>query len=45
MASLTALSRIGVVHEMTGRRRDRVYLYDRCMQIMSQETPGEDSRS
>jgi Fic family protein len=32
------------VREMTGRKRDRVYLYDRCIQIVSQETPDETSR-
>jgi Fic family protein len=43
-ASLKALSELGIVHEMTGRRRDRVYLYDQCVQIMSQETPEGDFR-
>ena len=37
IASLKALAELGIVEEMTGRKRHRVYLYSRCMQIMSEE--------
>jgi len=43
-ASLNALSGLGIVQETTGKKRDRVYLYGRCMQIMSQEIPDGDSK-
>jgi len=37
-ASLAALQEAGIVREMTGRRRNRVFSYDAYLKILSEGT-------
>jgi hypothetical protein len=36
--ALAGLERLGIVREITGRRRDRVFVYDRYLAVLAEGT-------
>jgi hypothetical protein len=37
-SSIGQLERIGILRELTGRPRNKIFAYDECLKILSEET-------